>query len=236
MSREMSDAAHPGRLVLVRHAETTNNAAGVFDSRPPGAPLSELGVGQAEALATRLANHPVRTVMASTALRAQETARPTARSHGLEVELHQDLLEVDLGDLEGTSGSEALQTYIDVAARWKRGETAVSLPGGESWNDVATRMIRVLPPPTELRTPGSDVVLVGHSGSLQILLAHLLGHDSPAASGALPNTGVTILLPQPDATWTLESFEVMSMKKAAAGYRDGASRISPGNPVRTKTT
>jgi broad specificity phosphatase PhoE len=217
MFHEMSDAAHPGRLVLVRHAETTNNAAGVFDSRPPGAPLSELGVEQAEALATRLANHPVRTVMASTALRAQETARPLARSLGLDVEIHKDLLEVDLGDLDGTSGPETLQRYLEVAARWKRGETEAPLPGGESWTDVTTRMIRALPAPAELLTAGSDVVLVGHSGSLQILLAHLLGHDSPAASGVLPNTGVTILLPQPDATWTLESCEVMSPTKAAAG-------------------
>jgi hypothetical protein len=40
----------------------------------------------------------------------------------------------------------------------------------------------------------------------------------PSCQRSAAERGVAILLPQPDATWTLESSEVTSLKKAAAGF------------------
>ncbi|MFN2494754.1 MAG: histidine phosphatase family protein, partial [Pseudonocardiaceae bacterium] len=75
------------RLVLVRHGETTANAAGVLDTRLPGCPLSEEGHRQAAELAQRLADEPVVAVYASRALRAQQTAAPVAARHGVAVQV-----------------------------------------------------------------------------------------------------------------------------------------------------
>jgi hypothetical protein len=91
------------RLVLARHGQTDANVRRELDSRPPGAPLNELGRAQAEALAQRLADAPVTAVHASRALRAQQTAAPVAAAHGLPVAVVDGVQEVFVGDLEGRS-------------------------------------------------------------------------------------------------------------------------------------
>ena len=105
------------RLVLARHGRTTANVAHILDSRPPGAPLDELGLEQAERLGLRLADHPVRAVYASHATRAQQTAKPVAAAHGLAVEVVDGVHEVLVGDLEGRSDDAALEAFRDCVRR-----------------------------------------------------------------------------------------------------------------------
>ena len=154
------------RLVLVRHGRTTANAARVLDSRPPGAPLDELGRAQADLLAERLADHPVHAVHASRAIRAQQTAEPVAAAHGLGVEVLDGVHEVFVGDLEGRSDEPALEESHEVYAAWWRGELDAHLPGGESALDLRARF---LPAVEQLVADGDgDVVLVSHGAAIRM--------------------------------------------------------------------
>src|SRR3954467_1668490 len=95
------------RLVLVRHAESEANVTGSLHCRVPGPPLTELGHEQAKMLVDALADQDVRAGWASTMTRAQQTAAPLATARALELRIHDDLRETDLGDLHDRHDAEA---------------------------------------------------------------------------------------------------------------------------------
>jgi broad specificity phosphatase PhoE len=69
---------------LLRHGEV-HNPNGVLYGRMDGYHLSDLGRQMAQRVADALKHHDIAYVVASPLERAQETAAPVARSHGLEV-------------------------------------------------------------------------------------------------------------------------------------------------------
>jgi broad specificity phosphatase PhoE len=192
------------RLVLARHGRSTANVAHVLDSRPPGAPLDELGLDQARQLGARLADRPVRAVHASRAVRAQQTAAPVAAAHHLPVQVLDGVHEISLGDLEGSSGPDALAAFDEVYAAWWRGDLAARLPGGESALDLRARYLPALEKILVGARDGDDVVLVSHGAAIRLAAAALLGET--AETWYVPNAGLVVLRPGPDG-WVLESWD-----------------------------
>ena len=190
------------RLVLARHGRTTANAARILDSRPPGAPLDEEGRAQAEQLAERLANHPIRSVHASRAIRTQQTAAPVAAAHGLAVEVVDGVHEVSIGELEGRSDEAAFEIFYEVYHAWWRGELDAHLPGGESALDLRARFLPVV---ERLTVDGDgDVVVVSHGAAIRMAAAALLGDT--VETWYVPNTGLVVLRREQQG-WALESWD-----------------------------
>ena len=190
------------RLVLARHGRTAANVAHVLDSRPPGAPLDELGLEQAQRLAVRLAERPLHAVHASRATRAQQTADPVAAAQGLTVEVVDGVHEVFMGDLEGRSDEAALETFDEVYAAWWSGDLDARLPGGESARDVRDRFLPAID--TIVDGADGDVLLVSHGAAIRLAAAALLGDT--AETFYVPNTGL-VELRRDDAGWVLESWD-----------------------------
>jgi len=86
------------RIHLVRHGEVDNPTHVVYASLE-GFGLSELGRSQAEQAADWLAARPVARVVSSPLQRADETAAPIARRHGLRVDVDERLTEWQLASL-----------------------------------------------------------------------------------------------------------------------------------------
>ena len=156
-------------LIIVRHAQSEANAAGVFTGSMDVA-LTDLGRRQTEALAERLAVRPISAVYASTLQRAQDTARPTAARFGLEVEVLEALREAGLGEAEGLAWPEVRRRWtLGEGARW-----ADMIPGAERGDDVRARVasgIELL-----LERHRDDVALcVSHAGTITHAIQHVLG-------------------------------------------------------------
>ena len=190
------------RLVLARHGRTASNVTKALDSRPPGAPLDELGRAQAAALGERLAGEPVTAVYASQATRAQQTAAPVAAAHGHAVQVIDGVHEVFCGDLEGSVDPAARALFDRTYAAWWEGDLDARLPGGESAHDLRARFL----PAVEAITAGvrDTVVLVSHGAAIRLAAAALLG--DPAATLYVPNTGLVILRAEA-AGWSLEHWD-----------------------------
>ncbi|WP_340559181.1 histidine phosphatase family protein [Streptomyces sp. GSL17-111] len=77
---------------LVRHGEV-ENPKGILYGRLPGYHLSDLGRWMADRVAESLAGHDIAHVVASPLERAQETAEPIAKSHGVDVGADERLIE-----------------------------------------------------------------------------------------------------------------------------------------------
>ncbi|MDT5239952.1 MAG: hypothetical protein QOD97_2150 [Mycobacterium sp.] len=77
---------------VMRHGEV-HNPDKVLYGRLPDFHLSERGRAQAQASADWLADNDIVYLVASPLERAQETAEPIAKSHGLTVDTDDDLIE-----------------------------------------------------------------------------------------------------------------------------------------------
>ena len=97
------------RILLIRHAESTANEAGIISTSQPGPELTARGRQQAEALPAALrealtddsGDLAIDGLYASTLRRTQLTAEPLSRAIGVPVTVVEGLHEIEAGDLEG---------------------------------------------------------------------------------------------------------------------------------------
>jgi len=160
------------RLLLVRHGHNEYLDTGRLAGRTPGVHLTEKGRQQAQALAARLAGAQIAAVYSSPLERAQETAEPVATSHGLTIQILEDLIETDCGAWTGQALAELAKTEI-----WPKMlsyPSGVAHPGGEGITAVQARMVRAL---EYIRAahPGGLVAIFSHADPIKAALAYYTG-------------------------------------------------------------
>lgn len=180
-------------IILVRHGETALNAARVL--QPPDTPLSARGLGQARAVAQRLAGLRPAAILSSDLPRAAQTAQAIAQACGLPVE-HTGLLhERNFGALRGLP-FDAL-SYDPI----HRDEAP---PGGESMAWFRGRVARAFAQMVALRARiDGPLVVVSHGLVIRVLLeSHVQLPAGMPRPERLANTSVSILAAQ--APWAAE--------------------------------
>ena len=141
------------RLLVARHGETRDNAAGRWQGWNDSA-LTPQGIAQAEALARRLAGEPVAAVYASDLGRAAHTARIVAARHGLAVESSPALRERNVGIFAGLTGPEVEARYpAALSQRSVNGVLDWAPPEGESFRHMLARA--TVPGECQARTRGT---------------------------------------------------------------------------------
>lgn len=156
-------------LYLVRHGETTYNAEGRIQGHSD-APLSSLGLRQAEAIACRLSRESFAAIFSSDLGRARATAEIIAADRELPVRTTPLLRESNLGVLQGLTRAEVDERYPREHYEWRRDNTPLRPPGAESWDDVVERCRRFLGELARERENAERVLVVGHGGSLRGLI------------------------------------------------------------------
>ncbi|MBI2954250.1 MAG: alpha-ribazole phosphatase [Chloroflexi bacterium] len=164
------------RFYLVRHGQTEWNKVERFRGRVD-IPLNETGAAQARAVAERLAHEKIAAVFSSPLLRALKTAEPIAQKLGLAVQIADALVDFDFGDWQGLTPDEVAQKYPDLFVQWLTHPESVSIPGGESLEDVRTRVSRLVAD-LAARFKNQEVVLVTHKVVCKVLLCLALELDN----------------------------------------------------------
>jgi len=175
------------RVVFWRHGRTEWNAAGRFQGQTD-VELDETGVAQAERAARLLASLRPQLIVSSDLRRAADTAATLARLTRLEVRLEPALRERSGGLWEGLTGAEIGARFPINYAAWRRGED-VAPDGGESSQDVATRVVGAVEKLVADLTDGGVAVVVTHGGAARVGIGRLLGLPAErwSALGALSN-------------------------------------------------
>jgi broad specificity phosphatase PhoE len=120
-------------FILVRHGQSLLNVEGVINGDPARDPgLSELGIAQAQVLATQFAQLPLDLVAVSPFPRAMQTADLALGGRDVPRLVDPDLGDVRIGDLEGGT----LEDYRRSKPHLDRD---LPFPGGESLDDAARR-------------------------------------------------------------------------------------------------
>lgn len=161
------------RLYLVRHGETVWNQSLRYQGHTD-VPLSDTGRRQAELLAGRLAREEIDAFFASDLSRARETAEILARPHGKEVIIDPLFRETKFGHWEGLTYQEIVEKYPREMAMWRERPSLTRIPGGETLDEVASR-IRTGLERLLARYPQGKVVLVAHGGVNRIIICQALG-------------------------------------------------------------
>jgi probable phosphoglycerate mutase len=163
------DRATP-ELWLARHGETPWSRDWLHTS-VTDVPLTEQGVEDALALRPRLEVPAFALVLTSPRRRARHTAELAGFPEAV---VDDDLAEWDYGSYEGLSTATIRETVPGWSV-WTH-----PVPGGETVEDVAQRVERVL---VRARAAGGDVLVFGHAHALRVLTARWLG--LPPAEGRL---------------------------------------------------
>jgi probable phosphoglycerate mutase len=195
-----------GRLVLVRHGQSHANTERRIDTRPPGAALTDLGRSQARAFARELP-HPPAMIAHSVAVRAAQTAAEIGAELGVDAQQFHGIHEVQVGELENRNDDDAIALFESVYQRWHEGDLDVSMPGGETGNEVLDRYVPVL---TQLRMRyldddawQGDIIVVSHGAAIRLVSGVLAGVDgSFALDHHLANAESVVLAPITDGRWS----------------------------------
>ena len=168
--------AGPRRVVIVRHAETVDNAARVWQGHKD-TELSDRGREQVRAAAPHLAAYAPALIVSSDLRRAASTADAIAGLTGREVRLDARLREVHVGEWEGLHADEVRARYPDVIAALDRGEDAPRGVTGETRADVAQRAGGALREIADELMPGETAIVVAHGVSARVAASELVGLD-----------------------------------------------------------
>jgi broad specificity phosphatase PhoE len=157
------------RIYLARHGQTAWNAEGRLQGGRD-IPLDGTGRAQAERLAERLDGIPLDRVYSSNLVRSRESA--AAFAGRVPIESLRGLDEQSLGRFEGlhVDGRDgpALEEY-----RRRRQDPDDDLDGGESRSAHFARVRATIDEIVKRHARGS-ILIVGHGGTNQLVLAHLL--------------------------------------------------------------
>jgi probable phosphoglycerate mutase len=160
------------RFLLIRHAESTWNAAGRWQGHAD-LPLSAQGRTQAEALGSELADHGIDVLLASDLERAVRTAVILGKALGLEPILDARLRELDIGRWAGFTRREIAEREPAALARFESGDPDSRAGGGESRRELRGR-VRACVEEQRRQHEGRLVAVVAHMGALRALRPGLL--------------------------------------------------------------
>lgn len=163
-------------VLLIRHAHSEANGSGILSGRMQGIHLSSVGKKQAQELAKRLGDIPIKTLRSSPLERCEETIAPWLKKNmgvnpRLAFQLDPDLSEVDYGHwtgrkLRALSKEPLWRTVQDAPSR-------VTFPEGESIIAMQERAMSALHRSLERRGKG-HVILVSHGDVLKSIIASAL--------------------------------------------------------------
>ena len=150
-------------VLLVRHGETDDNAAGRFQGRSD-TPLNVRGREQSRALARELTAEGVRVLYSSPLRRARETAQIVADALGLPIVDDERLVEVDTGAWTGRLVADVVADDPAAYRRWRAADPTFRFPHGESVAEQAARVADAL---ADVSAGPLPALVVAHGGTIR---------------------------------------------------------------------
>ena len=174
-------------LIVVRHGQTAQNAAGLFTQGMLAHPLTEIGREEAASAGRMIRAHDWQPehLVTSPLQRCVETAEILRTSLGLSAATQDPAFtEIDPGALTGLSWQEIYEAHPKLAARPANQWRGFAEFGGESQESLFTRVAAGL----DALPEDARVLLVTHGGVFKAVLAHLLDFPSDYFLGLRPGT------------------------------------------------
>jgi alpha-ribazole phosphatase len=157
---------------LVRHGETTWNKNGRFQGKTD-IHLSPKGKEQAEKLASWFEDKEIDAIYSSSLSRAVETADPISKALHMPIHTSDELLELNFGKWEGKNFAEIESLWPGMMSQMMANPEKITPPGGESYQDCETRVVKFLREISKDRKEQSFVI-VSHGAAIRTMICGLL--------------------------------------------------------------
>ena len=177
-------ASGPRRIVVMRHAETADNAARVWQGHKDSE-LSDRGREQVVAAAPHVAAYRPALLVSSDLQRAAATADAIAGLTGLELRLDSRFREVHVGRWQGLRLEEVRERFPDDIAALERGDDVARGVTGETRSQVADRAGAGIRDIERELLPGETAVIVAHGVSGRLAATELVGLNRDVADAVL---------------------------------------------------
>jgi len=112
-------------------------------------------------------------IISSPMSRCHQPASDWAKQAAVECLTDTRIAEMQYGDWEGLTSEEIMAHYPGMLEKWRNNPESVQVPGGESIHQLQKRIARFWADICE-QYDGRHLLVVAHSGSLRMLIAHLL--------------------------------------------------------------
>jgi len=163
-------------VYLVRHGETAWNKEEIFRGRTDIS-LNEIGFREAELVGEYLKGKDIHVIYSSPLLRAMETARRIAQVFNLKVQPLEGITDMSFGKWEGLPLKEVQFRDGELYRQWREEPHLVTLPGGESLDEVRVRAMAALENVIQYHK-GINIVLVSHRVINKVIICGILGIDN----------------------------------------------------------
>ncbi|MEN9711324.1 MAG: hypothetical protein RL441_1316 [Actinomycetota bacterium] len=214
-------------VLLLRHARSTANAAGVLAGRMPGVQLDEVGISQAKQLADCLRDLSIEFIVHSDLERTKQTVSPLASASGITLREDQRLTECDYGDWSGKELKELSSEPL-----WKSIQStpsSVTFPGGEAMIDMQSRAVAALDFWMEEAT--SLFAICSHGDVLKSLVAHAIGLPLDKFQGLHVSPASITVLQWDGSRWTLQALNAPASKEAISSLTLPSQNVVGGGDV-----
>lgn len=142
--------------------------------------LTDLGERQAEATSAVIrkmttndaGGSDIRAIVSSPLSRCLATATQLAKSTGVGLSVDRGIIETDFGEWEGLTFSEAAERDPEHHRAWL-GNPALAAPGGESFDEVASRVLPAVETWAK-QAEGGTLVVVSHVTPIKLMLQQAL--------------------------------------------------------------
>jgi broad specificity phosphatase PhoE len=210
-------------LLLVRHAETDDNAA-MRLSGWTDTDLSPRGESQVELLADHFNRQhgQIDALYSSPLIRARRTAEAIGARTGHTPILLDDLREMYFGELDGLPFEELRDAYAHLLAADENSELEDFVwPSGESRSGFTSRVLRATDA-IAARHPGRSVGIVTHGGFIATLLT-ILHSESPAnwRKWVVPNASLS------EVVWDSTTHAGALVRHGDASHLEALSAFEP---------
>ncbi|WP_131105130.1 histidine phosphatase family protein [Ornithinimicrobium sufpigmenti] len=162
------------RVIVWRHGETEQNAAGVYQGHLDSA-LSVRGREQAAQAAAALTQRSPARLVSSDLARAAGTADALAEVSGLPVETDARWREIDVGQWQGMRHADVVALHPQVMDALDRGEDVRRGGDGETVADLQRRARAAFDDLVATQQEGETVVVSTHGLASRALVADVVG-------------------------------------------------------------
>lgn len=188
------------RLILVRHGRTKKNVQariGIIDDTS----IDEIGCEQARLVAERLMSFSVSSIFTSPVKRAVQTAQIISQKISLEFQVHQSLIEMNLGHISGKTFEEVkkgLPEDFKKIIYWTKSQSSSNIErpvySGMEPIEELERRIQVFIDFILGEYPGKTVCAVTHLAVIKGIMATLFGRTVKNPMNFIAfNTAISII-------------------------------------------
>jgi len=157
----------------LRHAQAKNNVERVLAGRSDGIPLTDLGLQQAEKIASFLEPLKISAVYSSPIERALHTTKIVSNKLNLQYKIDHRLTEIEMGSFSGMLYEEMFAKHGNIFLKFYQDNPLIEKNGVETFSNVKKRVLDMVNYCSQ-KHDKENILLVTHMDPIKAMVSTVL--------------------------------------------------------------